>query len=75
MILPQISDHPYRSIFKRAGVSLYQVAKCLGIQYPRAWAILAGRSEPNDEQNTKLQELIRQIEVDAGAVKSKAVKP
>lgn len=65
MILPQISDHPYRSIFKRAGVSLYQVAKYLGLQYPRVWAILTGRSEPSPEQNTKLQELVKQIELDA----------
>lgn len=70
MILPQISDHPYRSILKRAGVSLYQVAKYLGVQYPRVWAILAGRSEPNPEQNAKLQKLIKQIKLSAGGVAS-----
>lgn len=70
MILPRISDHPYRSIFKRAGVSLYQIAKYLGVCYPRVWALMAGRSEPNAEQRAKLQELIKQIELEGGAVSS-----
>ncbi len=70
LTIPVIKNHPAREFIKRAGLSPYAIAQFLGVKYARCWEILAGRRPATEAQESKLQELIKQIELDAGGVAS-----